>query len=147
MVWSDGCSAKFRSRFVSHLMTESNFNGVELSWFYNEKSHVKGPMNGVGGTVKNVVFREVKSGFLIIYTPFEFHEAATKYVPAIKSIYLSETKEPKFEEPKNIDQEVEKMVDTLKVHKVERCEVKGIYGLRSSIGWRKLKVHFIRSGT
>ena len=43
-------------------------------------------MDGVGGTVKNVAFRKMKSGFLTIHTPFEFHEAVTKYVPVIKSI-------------------------------------------------------------
>lgn len=83
-------------------------------------------MDGVGGTVKNVAFRKMKSGFLTIHTPFEFHEAVTKYVPAIKSIYFCES--DLLEEPKYIDQEVDTklIVDTLKVHKVDGCKVKGI---------------------
>ena len=87
-------------------------------------------MDGVGGTVKNVAFRKMKSGFLTIHTPFEFHEAVTKYVPAIKSIYFCES--DLFEEPKYIDQEVDRklIVDTLKVHKVDGCKVKGISGLK-----------------
>ena len=74
IVWSDGCSAQFSSRFVFRLLTEDLFDGVELTWNYNEKSHGKGPMDGVGGTVKNIIFRKVKSGFVTIDSPFEFHE-------------------------------------------------------------------------
>ena len=59
-VWSDGCSAQFRSRFVFRLLTADLFDGVELTWNYNEKCHGKGPMDGVGGTVKNIIFRKVK---------------------------------------------------------------------------------------
>ena len=40
-------------------------------WSYNERHHGKGPMDGVAGTVKNVIFSEVKSG-KGRYTPFEF---------------------------------------------------------------------------
>ena len=66
IVWSDGCSAQFSSRSVFRLLTEDLFDGVELTWNYNEKSHGKGPMEGVGGTVKNIIFRKVKSGFVTI---------------------------------------------------------------------------------
>ena len=43
IVWSDRCSSQFRSRFVFRLLTEDLFDGVELTWNYNEKSHGKGP--------------------------------------------------------------------------------------------------------
>ena len=46
VVWSDGCSAQCRSRFVFRLLTQDFFDGVELTWNYNEKSHGKGPMDG-----------------------------------------------------------------------------------------------------
>ena len=56
VVWSDGCAAQFRSRFVSRLLADCFFEGIKLICFYNEKSNRKGPIDGVGGTVKNVVF-------------------------------------------------------------------------------------------
>ena len=87
-------------------------------------------MDGVGGTVKNVVFRKVKSGFLTIYTPFQFYQAVTEYVSSIKCVYLSE--EDVLEEPDNMDQESKPIGKTLRIHKVERCEVKGVYGLKFS---------------
>ena len=42
IVWSDGCFAQFRSRFVFRLLTEDLFDGVELTWNYNEKNLGKG---------------------------------------------------------------------------------------------------------
>ena len=81
--------------------------------YYNEKSHGKGPIDDVGGTVKNVIFWKEKSSFLTIHTPSEFHQVVLKYVnlPAIKSIYLAEN--DVLEEPKNMDQEVKPFVETL----------------------------------
>ena len=42
IVWSDGCSAQFSSRFVFHLLTEDLFDCLELTWNYNEKKPWKG---------------------------------------------------------------------------------------------------------
>ena len=85
-------------------------------------------MDGVGGTVKNVVFRKVKSGFLTIDSPFEFYQAVKNYVPAIKCVYVSN--EDVFEEPENMEQESIPIRETLKIHKIERSEMKGLYGLK-----------------
>ena len=85
-------------------------------------------MDGVGGTVKNVVFRKVKSGFLTIDSPFEFYQAVKNYVPAIKCVYVSN--EDVFEEPENMEQESIPIRETLKIHKIERSDMKGIYGLK-----------------
>ena len=91
-----------------------------------QRSHGKGPMDGVGGTVKNIIFRKVKSGFVTIDSPFEFHQAILKFVPSIKSVYLPDT--DVLNEPENIEQESKKIPEILKVHHVERFEVKGVYG-------------------
>jgi len=77
-------------------------------------------MDGVGGTVKNIVFRKVKSGFVTIATPLEFHQAVLKYVPSIHNIYLADA--DVLSEPENIDQESKKIPETLKIHHVERFE-------------------------
>ena len=89
------------------LLTEDLFDGVELTWNYNEKSHGKGPMDGVGGTVKNIIFRKVKLGFVTIDSPFEFHQAILKFVPSIKAVFLSDT--VVLNEPENIEQESKKI--------------------------------------
>ena len=128
IVWSDGCSAQFRSRFVFRLLTEDLFHGVKLTWNYNEKSLGKGPMDGVGGTVKNIIFRKVKLGFVTIDSLFEFHQAILKFVLSIKSVYLPDT--DVLNDSENIEQKSKKIPQTLKVHHVERFEVKEVYGLK-----------------
>ena len=50
-VWSDGCAAQFRSRYVFDLIAQID-EKCEVIWCYNERHHGKGPMDGVGGTIK-----------------------------------------------------------------------------------------------
>ena len=50
------------SRFVFKLLAGTVLPNKSLMWFYNDRHHEKAPINGVGGTVKNVVFRKVKAG-------------------------------------------------------------------------------------
>ena len=74
-------------------------------------------MDGVGGTVKNVIFRKVKSVKVVIYSPQEFAEAVKKFAPAIHAVYLTESE--------NIVASVgiesaRKIKDTLKIHTFER---------------------------
>ena len=88
--WSDGMTAQFRSRFV--LMLLSQFHETKnLKWHYMEAHHGKGLMDGVGCTIKNHVYKEVKSGRLVIDTSQEFAMAAQTLVPAIPTIYLPES--------------------------------------------------------
>ena len=47
-------------------------------------------MDGIGGTVKIVIFRKVKSSQLVVHSPFEFSQAVKKFVPSIRSVYLPE---------------------------------------------------------
>lgn len=61
----------------------------KIEWQFNEAHHGKGPMDGVGGTIKNKVFREVKSGRFTITSPKKFSNAAERLVSKIVSIYLS----------------------------------------------------------
>ena len=67
-IWSDGCASQFRSRFFSALMTHFNPD-YTIQWYYNERHHGKGPMDGVGGTVKNTV-KPLNSGHLRVLKGF-----------------------------------------------------------------------------
>ena len=59
-------------------------------------------MDGVSGTIKNVIFRKVKSGHVVVYTANQFADVAFKFVPSITTVYLLCTEE--ITEPGNIDQ-------------------------------------------
>ena len=42
---------------------------IYIEWHYNKSHRGKGTMDGIGGTVKNVTFRKVKSGNVVIDSP------------------------------------------------------------------------------
>ena len=108
---------QFRSRFVFKLLWGTVLPNKSLMWFHNEHHHGKGPMDVVGGTVKNVVFRKVKSGQVVINPPQEFSEAVKPFLPSINAVYLHESES--IREPKDIEY-AKKIAGTLKVHKLER---------------------------
>ena len=45
-------------------------------------------MDVVGGTIKNLVFRAVKSGTFSVRDPEKFAKAANDIVPSIRSLYI-----------------------------------------------------------
>ena len=79
--------------------------------------HGKGPMDCVGGTKKNQLSQEVKSGRLSVSTPKEFLDAAQKLVQSITSVYLPLSEILK--EPDNINV-APKIPETLGICKVKR---------------------------
>ena len=84
-VWSDGCASQFRSRFVFSLLSTID-SSINLSQFYNKRHHSKGPMDGIEGTMKNLVFRNVKLGKCIIETPKDFAQYTNKSIKRVSSL-------------------------------------------------------------
>ena len=115
-VWSDGCSTQFRSRFVFRLLCDMD-RSTKLRWYYNERHHGKGPMDGVGGTLKNFVYCDVISHKCCIRNAEEFSNYANKVVNGITSIYLSEGE--RLTEPEDIGNSP-KILETLSIHKLVR---------------------------
>ena len=117
VVWSDGMGAQFRSRFIFQLLPGTMFLNKSLCWFYNEGHHGKVPMDDVGGTIKNVIFRKVKSGQIVVHTPKEFSDAAMKFVSSIITVSLPKSDE--IVEPESIHQ-AQSIPETLSIHKFVR---------------------------
>ena len=113
---SDGCAAQFRSKYIFSLMTDLAQEDT-IIWYYNERHHGKGPMDGVGGTLKNIMFRKVKSGEISFETAKDFADNARKICNAIHTIYLPKSDE-KVEKDKVLHARA--IPQTLKVHKVIR---------------------------
>ena len=116
-VWSDGCAAEFRSRYVFTLLSTLD-TLLNLAWCYNEKHHGKGPMDGIGGFLKNSIYRDVMSGKCVIDTPKQFAEYAESAVKGITSLYLPT--EEVLKEPDDM-RNSPRITDTLQFHKVKRC--------------------------
>ena len=92
ILWSDGCSSQFCTKYVFALMTNLD-KSVQSEWHFNEANHWKDPGDCVSGTIKRVVFGLVQSNKITIYTAEGFVMEASKTVPSIQSICLSEDDE------------------------------------------------------
>ena len=66
---------------------------MSLCWFYNEEHNDKVPKDDVGGTIKTIIFRKVKSGQIVVHTPKEFSDATMKFVPSIITVFLPRSNE------------------------------------------------------
>ena len=112
----DRCAAQFRSRYVFTLLSTFD-TSVNLTWCYNERHHCKGPMKGIGGTLKNSVYRDVISEKCVIDTPTQFVQYAERSVKGITSLYLPT--EEVLKELEDIENSP-KIKDTLQIHMVKR---------------------------
>ena len=88
-----------------------------MYWFYNERHHGKGPMDGVGGTANNVVFRDAMPGKCRINSPKELADYGDKRTEFVITVYLPECE--LFVEPNEVAK-APKIPQTLQVHKVIR---------------------------
>ena len=80
VLWSDSMDTQFSSRLIFQLLAGTVFLNKPLSWFYNEGHHGKIPMDDLGETMKNVIFRKAKSGQIVVHTRKEFSHAAMKFL-------------------------------------------------------------------
>lgn len=74
-------------------------------------------MDGIGGTVKNVVFRHVKSGQVIINSAEDFSRAANRFCPSITTLF--QPSDSVLSEPSDIES-APVIPSTLKIHKFVR---------------------------
>ena len=51
---------------------------MSLEWHYNKAQHRKGPMDGISDTIKNLVYRKVLPGDVVIDTLKKFDEFANE---------------------------------------------------------------------
>ena len=93
---------------------------VNLTWCYHERHHGKSPIDGIGGTLKNSVYR--MQGECVIDTPKQFAEYAERSVKGITSLYLPT--EEFLKEQEDIESSP-RITDTLQIHIVKRLFVQG----------------------
>ena len=81
-----------------------------LRWYYNKRHDDKEPMDGVGGIIKNRVYRDVMPNKCVIKSAEEF---ASKVVIGITPLYLPEV--DLLTEPDDIE-EAPKIPEILSIH-------------------------------
>ncbi|CAF1624521.1 unnamed protein product, partial [Didymodactylos carnosus] len=61
--FSDGAASQFKNRYLlQHLTTMMDKTDLDLSWNYFASSHGKGIVDGIGGTLKRLVWMEILAG-------------------------------------------------------------------------------------
>ena len=77
--FSDGAGSQFKNRFTLSILLRPTLlhrNVQEVDWSFFGTAHGKGPVDGVGGTVKRAVWRRILQGQVTISTPHEFAAVA-----------------------------------------------------------------------
>lgn len=89
-IFSDNCSAQFRSKFTLHnmLYLKDDLNVKYVEWSTFAPGHGKGSVDGIGGTVKRAVWLAVKARNKAVSTPIEFYECAINVVKKIKVLFI-----------------------------------------------------------
>lgn len=79
LVFSDNCVGQFKSRYNVSIVchAENDFN-ITLEWNFFASGHGKGAVDGVGGSIKRTVWREVQGRRALITTPYDFFMLASK---------------------------------------------------------------------
>lgn len=77
IVFSDNCAGQFKSRYNVTIVcyAEKDF-GVSLEWNFFASRQGRGTVDGVGGSVKRTVWREVQGRQCFVSTPYDFYETA-----------------------------------------------------------------------
>jgi len=67
-IWTDGPASQFKNKYIIAAMKElsRNCHDVKLVWNFFATSHGKGPVDGVGGTLKRIAADKVRSRQCII---------------------------------------------------------------------------------
>ena len=83
-LYNNECETQLCLRFVFDLISRMD-NKYNVTWFSNDQHHGKCPIHGIGGTVKNKIFRDFRFGRVQITIIKFFALYADQVVNNIKS--------------------------------------------------------------
>lgn len=91
-IFSDGQSSQFKNKYIVSILSKLA-KIVQVQWNYFATSHGKGVVDGIGGTIKRLVWNASQSRRASPVTDAKsFHEVATKLNSSV-SVHLMEKKE------------------------------------------------------
>ena len=88
-MFSDGASSQFKQWYLfSNLYEWEKEFSINLIWNFFAMSHRKGAVDGIGGTIKGSVWRQVKANSLSPHDPKSYAEIAKDRIPNITIILV-----------------------------------------------------------
>ena len=91
-IFSDGAGSQFKNRYtLSFILSPEEIHNdlKEIDWSFFATSHGKGPIDGIGGTVKRAVWRRILQGSVVINNAADFVSVAKDACPNIVVLHLS----------------------------------------------------------
>ena len=88
-LWSDGPPSQFKNKFIVSLIPvlEKKYD-ISIRWNYFATSHGKGPVDGIGGSVKRQVWNAVRSRKALVNDALSFCSTA-KQVSNVNVVHIS----------------------------------------------------------
>lgn len=90
-VFSDGAASQFKNRYtLSNILKPQMVHDTiqHIDWSFFATAHGKGPIDGVGGTVKRAVWHRILQKRVVINSARDFAEVAKESCPNINIIYV-----------------------------------------------------------
>ena len=89
--WSDGPSSQFKNRFMFEYMSilVKKFSLGSLKWNFFATSHGKGAIDGVGGTLKRIVYTYVKARQGLVKSAQDFVDVIASSQSSVQAIHVS----------------------------------------------------------
>lgn len=90
-MFSDGAGGQFKNKYTLGAVVQPklmNENISSLDWSFFATSHGKGPVDGIGATVKRAVWRRIMQRKVVINTAQEFAHVASESCPNISVLYV-----------------------------------------------------------
>ena len=85
-MFSDGAGSQFKNRFILSQVAQPSLlhaNLRSLDWSFFATAHGKGPVDGVGGTVKRAVWRRILQEKVVVNSAHEFYQCAQQCCPNV----------------------------------------------------------------
>ena len=102
--WSDGCGSQFKNKYtLSNLLLHEHDFGCTAEWNFFETAHGKGPVDGIGGTVKRLVWRCTMQGKDCPMDAKNFFEIAKRESKSVKVIYADKEEVRQIASAANLD--------------------------------------------
>jgi hypothetical protein len=90
-VFSDGAASQFKNRYtLSTILNPKQFHASidQMDWSFFASAHGKGPIDGIGGTMKRTVWRRILQGRVVVNNASDFAEVAKEACPNINVIVV-----------------------------------------------------------
>ena len=87
-VFSDGAASQFKNRYTLSTILQPQLIHNNMDWSFFATAHGKGPVDGVGGTVKRAVWRRILQKRVVVNTAQDFAEVARNSCPNVAVIFV-----------------------------------------------------------